>query len=81
VFIVARGLSSCSTQKPELLGSMVAAHGLSFSEACGILVPPPGTELTSLALQGRFLTIGPPGKSHGVVLNNNIRNSHKDLFY
>ena len=32
-------------------------------EACGILVPQSGTEPTSSALQGRFLTPGPPGKS------------------
>ena len=29
---------------------------------CGILVPPPGIELASLALQGGFLTPGPLGK-------------------
>ena len=31
--------------------------------ACGILVPPPGIEPASPALEGRFLTTGPPGKS------------------
>ena len=31
--------------------------------ACGILVPPPGMEPMSPALEGRFLTTGPPGKS------------------
>ena len=30
---------------------------------CGVLVPWPGVEPTSPALQGRFLTTGPPGKS------------------
>ena len=29
---------------------------------CGILVPQPGIEPASLALQGEFLTTGPPGK-------------------
>ena len=41
-------------------GSVIAAQGLS---ACGILVPHPGTEPTSPAMQGRFLTPGPSGKS------------------
>ena len=31
--------------------------------ACGILVPQPGTKPMSPALQGEFLTTGPPGKS------------------
>ena len=31
--------------------------------ACGILVPSPGIKPMSPALQGRFLTAGPPGKS------------------
>ena len=34
-------------------------HRLSFSVACGILVPPPGMEPTSPTLHGRFLTTGP----------------------
>ena len=38
----------------------VAAPRLSCSVACGIL-----TEPTSPALQGRFLTTEPPGKSQG----------------
>ena len=42
---------------------LVAEHRLSCSAACGILVPLPGTEPTSPALQGRCLTTGPPGKS------------------
>ena len=33
------------------------------SAACGILVPRSGIDLVSPALQGRFLTIGPPGMS------------------
>ena len=31
--------------------------------ACGILVPRPGIEPASSALEGGFLTTGPPGKS------------------
>ena len=37
--------------------------GFSCSMACGILVPRPEMESMSPALQGRFSTIGPPGKS------------------
>ena len=29
----------------------------------GILIPQPGIKPSSLALEGRFLTSGPPGKS------------------
>ena len=43
--------------------SVIAACRLSFPKACGILVPCPGIEPVSPALQGRFLTTGPPGKS------------------
>ena len=48
---------------------LVAAHGifamcgLNCPVACGILVPRPGMELMSPALQSGFLTAGPPGKS------------------
>ena len=40
------------------------ACGLSCPAACGILVPRPGIEPVSPALEGGFLTTGPPGKSH-----------------
>ena len=43
--------------------SVVVAHGLSCPVACGILVPRPGIEHMSPALEGRFFTTGPPGKS------------------
>ena len=52
-FVVAHGL-----------GSVVVALWLSCSSACGILVHLPGIEPWSPALQGGFLTTGPPGKSH-----------------
>ena len=45
------------------MGSVVTAHRLSYPQACGILVPHPGTEPTSPAFEGRFLTPGLPGKS------------------
>ena len=38
-------------------------HGLGFSVAYGILVPQPGVEPVSPALEGGFLTTGPQGKS------------------
>ena len=50
-------LSSCGVQ-----GSR--AHRFSCPVACGILVPQPGIEPVSPALEGGFLTTGPPGKSH-----------------
>ena len=36
--------------------------------ACGILVPGPGIEPVSPALEARFLTTEPPGKSHTAFL-------------
>ena len=38
-------------------------HRPSYTVAYGILDPQPGMEHKSLALAGRFLTIGPPEKS------------------
>ena len=43
-------------------GLIVTVCGLSCSTAHGILVPQLGIESTSLALRGRFLITGPPGK-------------------
>ena len=40
--------------------SLVVLPGLSCLSACGILVPSPGIEPLSPALQGGFLTTGPP---------------------
>ena len=50
----------CSVQPQWLwcVSSIVVAHGLSFSAACGILVPRPGIEPGSPALEGGFLTTG-----------------------
>ena len=39
------------------------ARGLSCPTACGILVPRPGIEPMSPALEGGSSTTGPPGKS------------------
>ena len=54
----ARGL--CSLRHT---GSLIEACELSCPEACGILVPRPGVEPESPALEGGFFTPGPPGKS------------------
>ena len=42
---------------------LVVVLGLSCSVASGSLVPEPGIEPSSSALEGRFLTTGPSGKS------------------
>ena len=54
---------TCGMQAPECVGLVVVACGLSCPEACGILVPQAGIEPMSPALEGGFLTTGPPGKS------------------
>ena len=59
----ARRLLSRGAQAPKRVDSVVAACTLSCPTACAILVPCPGLEPAPPALQGRFLTIGPPGKS------------------
>ena len=43
--------------------ALVSAQQLSCSSTCGILVPQPGIKPVSPALEGRFLSTGPPGKS------------------
>ena len=45
------------------LDSPVVMRRLSYPVACGILLTVQGIEHVSVALQGRFLTTGPPGKS------------------
>ena len=50
-------------QAPENVGSVVAVRELSCPTAWGILVLQPGIEPASPALEGGFLTTGPPGKS------------------
>ena len=63
VFICHVGLSS------RREGSVVTAPGLSRLTACEILVPQPGIEPESSALEGRFLTTGPPGVSRQVYIS------------
>ena len=63
VLVAVRGfLSSCGAQTPEHMGSVVAAQRLSCPPACGTLVPQPGIEQASPALQDGFSTTGIPGK-------------------
>ena len=47
-----------------------------FSAACGIFVPQPGIRPESPALEGGFLTTGPPGKSHHQLFDR-----ENNLFY
>ena len=53
--------------------SVVVAQGLSCPVAYGILVPRPGIEPVSPALEGGFLTTGPPGKSPIPVTLNGVK--------
>ena len=62
VYLAALGFN-CWSWDLWCTGSVVEACGLSCSAACGILDPRQGIELVSPALEGRFLTTGPPGKS------------------
>ena len=54
------GFSSCGTRTLEGTGSAVMTRGLSCPVACGILVLRSGIKLVSPALEGGFLTTGPP---------------------
>ena len=64
-------LCSCGAQALSLRhsSSVVVACELSCPAACGILVPRPGIEPTSPALEGRFFTTGPAGKSLDIFKN------------
>ena len=72
VFIhLARSCFCCSTWDLSLQPaglSLTVACGLSCPAACEILASRPGIELMFLALEGRFLTTKPPGKSLHLVL-------------
>ena len=59
VFVVARGLCLVAVLRLQSTDSVVAVQPV----ACGILIPQPGVEPASHALEGGFLTAGPPGKS------------------
>ena len=62
IFVSHMGFSLVAVCRLTSAGSVVVTHGLGCSLS-GILVPRPRTELESPALQGRFLTTGPAGKS------------------
>ena len=57
IFIMSYRIFSCGAR------TLVVAHRVSCSKASGILLPRPGIEPVSPALEGRFLATGPPGKS------------------
>ena len=59
------GSAVCGTQPLQLrrASSVAVVCGPSCPVACGILVPLPGIEPASPALEGGFFTTGPPGKS------------------
>ena len=52
------------------MSSVAVVCRLSYSVACGILVPWPGIKPASSALEGIFLTTGSPGKSLSYFLSN-----------
>ena len=62
-FLIFIYLFGCLESWLRHAGSFVVVCGLSCSVACGILVPQPGITPASHALQGRFVIVGPPGKS------------------
>ena len=64
------------------MSSVVAAHRVRHSAACGILVLRPGIEPESPALQDRFLTAGPPGKSLNYlqIKSDYVNENHKVLW-
>ena len=66
IYLIYLAASSLSCFMPDLSlwhpASLVTVHGLNCSEPRGILVPEPGIEPMSPALQGRFLSTGLPGK-------------------
>ena len=53
---------------PRCMGSVAVVYKFSCPMACGILVPGPGIESVFLALAGRFLKTGPPGRSSHSLL-------------
>ena len=67
-FILFKKNFSCTGSSFRCMGSSlqcvgsVLQHGLSCLETYTILIPQPGIELASPALEGRFLTTRPPGK-------------------
>ena len=50
-------------------GSLIEAHRLTCPTACGILVPRPGIEHVSPALEGGFFTTGHQGSPQMIIIN------------
>ena len=76
VLVAAWGNFSCNA---PLYGTQASEHSSSVPHPppCGILVSWPGTKPGSLALEGRFLTTGLPGKSQvGIYFNINSIHTH-----
>ena len=73
-----RSLGPWSQSSP--LASLVAVLNLNCSMAGGILVPPLGIKPASPALEGGFLTSGPPGKSLGLLFISDILKFHDAVF-
>lgn len=70
-----------------MLGLAGCNAPLSCSVMCGILLPQPGIELASPALQGGLLATGPPGKSlvpafwlHSFMLRASSSNTCNEVF-
>ena len=63
--------------------SVLVIHGLSSPAVCEILVPRPGIELASPALQDGFLTLGPRVKSLGlfVIIRIFLELAHSKIYY
>ena len=59
---IVHGVANSRTQLSDF-HFFIVAWELSCPVAYGILIPPPGIEPTFSALEGEFLTTGPPGKS------------------
>ena len=58
---------SLQSMRSRVWASLGSVSGLSCPVACEILVPQPGIKPSPLALEGRFLTSGPPEKSQKAV--------------
>ena len=58
-----------SERAPELMGSVVVTCGLGCPVACGILLPQPGIEPMSPALEDELLTTGLTGRSLYSIFN------------
>ena len=71
--------SLLSEHRIQGTGSVVVVLGLSCSAAGGILLPQPRIEPVSPDLPGRFLTIGPLGKSQCFSIVLNLFSSFLDL--